>query len=65
MPTAPKRVRGMKERVILPTLTRDLEASTIILVDVLTRLAERYPRQRRRVEEILQSLMEPREEEQS
>ena len=64
MPTTPKRVRGMKEGVILPTLMRDLEASTIILVDVLTRLAERYPRHRRRVEEILQGLMEPREEEQ-
>jgi len=65
MPTTPKRVRGMKERVILPTLRRDLEASTIILVDALTRLAERYPRYRERVDEILRSLMEPREEEQS
>jgi len=64
MPRTPKRVAGMKKRVILPTLRRDLQISTVILMDVLERFARDYPRHRRKVEEILRALTEPREEEQ-
>jgi len=64
MPRTRKRVAGMKRRVILPTLKRDLQISTVILMDALERFARDYPRHRGRVEEILRALTEPREEEQ-
>ena len=64
MPRTPKRVAGMKKRVILPTLRHNLQISTVILMDVLERFARDYPRHRRKVEEILRALTEPREEEQ-
>ena len=64
MPRTRKRVAGMKRRVILPTLKRDLQISTVILMDALERFAKDNPRHRGRVEEILRALTEPREEEQ-
>ena len=64
MPRTRKRIARMKRRVILPTLKRDLQISTVILMDALERFARDYPRHRGRVEEILRALTEPREEEQ-
>jgi len=52
------------ERAILPTLRRDMQISTVILVNVLERFARDYPKHRGRVEKILRALTEPREEEQ-
>jgi len=63
MPMTRKGVAGMKRRVILPALRRDLQIGTVILMNVLERFARDYPRRRRRIEEILRTLTKPREEE--
>ena len=57
MPTTPKRVANMQERIIIPTLKHDFETRPTILMEVLRRFADEYPRHTEKIEQIIQKII--------